>query len=164
MQVSHNKVVGLTYRLHQDTAEGQYIEEANDQAPLVFIFGVGQMLEDFEANIANKQIGDDFAFAIAAENAYGEALHEAIVDMPLSVFEGYEEQLQLNAFIPMRDAEDNQLNGRVHAMTDEMVTIDFNHPMAGINLHFTGKIVSIREADAHELSHGHVHGEHGVQH
>ena len=164
MQIAAKKVVAVTYLLRENDANGAYIEEANEQEPLTFIYGIGQMLEAFEANLTTKSVGDDFAFGIPFEEAYGPSFEEAIVDMPRSTFEGYEDMLQMGAFVPMNDGEGNQLNGQIVNMTDDNITVNFNHPMAGVNLHFTGKIVSIRDAEEHELDHGHVHGEGGVHH
>ena len=49
----------------------------------------------------------------------------------------------------------------VDSVEGDKVTMDFNHPMAGQDLYFTGKIAEIREATKEELAHGHVHnGDH----
>ncbi len=164
MTISPNTVVSLTYLLRLDSAQGEYVEEANEDQPLTFIYGAGQMLEDFEAAIAGKKAGDSYETAILAERAYGPHFPEALVDMPKSVFEGNEDLMIEGTFVPMNDAEGNQMNGLIREVTDEAVVIDFNHPMAGKNLHFVGTIISVREADAEELSHGHIHGEGGVIH
>lgn len=164
MQVASNNVVGVTYVLRLDDANGEYVEEANDQAPLLYVHGIGAMIPAFEAQLEGKTVGEDYAFGIAAAEAYGEVHAEAVVDIPRGHFEGYEDMLQTGNIIPMRDAEGNQLHGTVLAVNDEFASIDFNHPMAGKNLYFVGKIVSLRPATEEELSHGHVHGEGGHQH
>ena len=164
MQITPNKVVALTYVLREDSAEGAHIEEANEQQPLVFIYGIGQMLEDFETNLADKKVGDTFAFGIESERAYGPSFAEMVVDMPVTVFDGFEDVLQVGNFVPMSDGDGNQMNGQVREIKGDTVIVDFNHPMAGINLYFTGTILSVREAEAEELSHGHVHGDGGVHH
>ena len=164
MQISANKVVGVTYILRLDDANGEYVEEANEHAPLVYVHGIGAMIPAFEANIEGKQIGDDYAFGIPAAEAYGEVHADAMVDIPTQHFEGFEDMLLLGNVIPMRDGEGNQMHGTVLDLNDEFVSIDFNHPMAGKNLYFVGKVVSIREAQADEIEHGHAHGEGGHQH
>jgi FKBP-type peptidyl-prolyl cis-trans isomerase SlyD len=64
----------------------------------------------------------------------------------------------------MTDAEGNQLLGKVMQITDKFVEMDFNHPLAGYDLHFIGEVLDVREASAEELDHGHVHGPHGHHH
>jgi len=74
------------------------------------------------------------------------------------------ERVKVGAEVPMRDNEGHTLVGKVKTITNENVEMDFNHPLAGYDLHFTGEVLDVREASNEELSHGHVHGEHGHQH
>ena len=73
MQIGLNKVVGVTYKLHSNKqgAEKAFVEEADTNNPLVFLFGVGSMIPDFEMNLNGKSLGDDFEFSVVAANAYG---------------------------------------------------------------------------------------------
>ena len=64
----------------------------------------------------------------------------------------------------MSDNEGNRLVGQILDITEEFVKMDFNHPLAGKDLHFEGEILEVRPASEEELAHGHVHGEHGHQH
>ena len=168
MQVGNNKVVSLHYRLQIDNAEGELVEETFGSEPLVFMYGAGQMIPDFEKNLEGKAAGDDFAFGIESQNAYGEYNPEAIVKLPLETFnmngKTATEWMEKGMTIPMADANGNRLTGVVQDITEDGVVMDFNHPMAGQNLYFTGKIESVREATPEELAHGHVHGEGGVEH
>ena len=75
-----------------------------------------------------------------------------------------DELLQVGNTIPMQDSDGNRLDGVVVEVTDTQVKMDFNHPLAGKNLHFTGQIVELRDATSEELAHGHVHGPHGHHH
>jgi FKBP-type peptidyl-prolyl cis-trans isomerase SlyD len=72
--------------------------------------------------------------------------------------------LEVGRLLPLTDQEGNQFQGMVAAVADTTVKIDFNHPMAGVDLYFSGKVESIRDADATELEHGHVHGPDGHHH
>ena len=93
---------------------------------------------------------------------------DAVVLLPTETFEMDGEldpnMLKVGNVIPMTDDQGNQLNGVVSEVSDEGVVIDFNHPMAGVNLYFTGNIHSLRAATDTELEHGHVHGPGGHQH
>ena len=172
MTIDQNKVVSLAYELEVDEKEsGNRVlaDKSQEGQPLVFIFGTGQLLERFEENILGKQKGDPFAFSISAEEGYGEFDDEAVIDLPLETFrvngEIDHEMLQPGSVLPMVDENGNPLQGRVVEVNeDDVVTMDFNHPLAGFELHFKGVIEDVRDATADELSHGHVHGDGGVHH
>jgi FKBP-type peptidyl-prolyl cis-trans isomerase SlyD len=66
--------------------------------------------------------------------------------------------------LPMTDSDGNQMRGSVQEITGEHVRMDFNHPLAGQDLHFAGEVLEIRDATKEELSHGHVHGPGGHHH
>lgn len=168
MTISKNKVVSLTYELKLDNAQGEIIEVTDENSPLVFLYGAGNMLPKFEENLLNLNVNDNFEFALSADDAYGSYINEAVIDLPLEVFmvEGKiePEMLRIGNIIPMQDNQGNPLEGRVVSVTEEFVKMDFNHPMAGKGLYFTGKIIELREASAEEINHGHVHGPHGHHH
>ena len=168
MQIKKNTVVSLSYILKQDNADGGVIEIAKETDPLVFIYGAGMMIPKFEENLGELTPGDGFEFTLLSGEAYGEYESDAIIDLDKQIFsmDGVidEEMLTIGNLIPMRDNNGNMLQGKVMGVTDDSVKMDFNHPMAGKNLHFTGKILDVREATADEMSHGHVHGDGGVHH
>ncbi|HBH48749.1 MAG TPA: peptidylprolyl isomerase [Bacteroidales bacterium] len=163
MTISKNKVVSLVYQLRVDSKEGEVIESLTSDNPLSFLFGAGNLLPKFEQNIDGLKVGESFDFDLEAKDAYGEVNNEAIVDVPLSVFmaDGVldEKLVQVGNTIPMRDNAGNRLNGVVKAVTDSNVNMDFNHPLAGNHLFFSGEVTDVREATDEELSHGHVHAE-----
>ncbi|HDP74464.1 MAG TPA: peptidylprolyl isomerase [Bacteroidales bacterium] len=159
MNVSKNKVVSISYELKVD---GDLIDAAQADNPLVFLYGHGQLLPLFEDNIKDLSEGDSFEFMILSKDGYGEANEQAIVELPKEIFvidgELQEDLLVLGNRLPMRDSEGNALDGTVVDVTGNSVVMDFNHPLAGKDLYFTGKVENIREATAEEISHGHVHG------
>lgn len=161
MKVENNKVVALTYTLKKDSHEGADVETATDENPLKFIFGSGMMLSSFEANIDGLEVGGDFQFKLEAKEAYGEYNDKNISEIPKGAFEidGKIEDglLEVNNIIPLQDPEGNQFNGIVKEIKGDLVVMDFNHPMAGQDLYFTGKIIEVREATKEEIDHGHVH-------
>lgn len=167
MVVANNKVVSVTYELRKNSADGEIIEIVKDDNPLVYIAGMGSLLPDFEANLMGKRENESFSFLIPAEEAYGPREESAIIDVPLQVFmiDGAVdyELVKVGQTIPMRDQDGNRLNGIVMDVTETAVKMDFNHPLAGDDLYFTGKIIGVREATKEELEHGHVHthGSHG---
>lgn len=168
MTVSQNKVVSLTYELKIDNASGEVVDVADASQPLVFLFGAGNLLPKFEDNIANLKANDTFEFTLQAADAYGELSQEAIISLPIDIFlvDGKidPDMLRIGNVIPMQDNEGHPLEGVVKAVEEDAVVMDFNHPMAGKTLHFTGSIIDLRDATQEEISHGHVHGPHGHHH
>ncbi len=162
MNISKNKVVSLSYQLRLDSKDGEIIETVNADHPLTFIYGTESLLPEFERNIENMKVGDNFAFLLTAENAYGAAIEEAVVEIPISAFmvdgEIDNDMLVEGNAIPMTDSQGNRLNGVVVEVKSDMVVMDFNHPLAGDDLHFSGTVVEVREATPEELAHGHIHG------
>jgi FKBP-type peptidyl-prolyl cis-trans isomerase SlyD len=168
MKIQQNKVVTVTYRLDAN-AQGQeksHIETAGTDRPLIFLFGSGGLIPAFEENLLGLGKGEQFSFSIEPENGYGEIMAEALVELPIEIFkvEGVVDMsvLQTGNIIPMSDREGNRLDGKVVAITGETVRMDFNHPLAGHQLHFSGEVVDIRDASEEEIAHGHAHtGQHG---
>jgi FKBP-type peptidyl-prolyl cis-trans isomerase SlyD len=168
MIIDVNTVVSVNYKLTNQTT-GEFVEETNDENPLVFLYGVGSLLPEFEENLHGKKVGDTFEFSIHADAAYGPASDEHIVMIPREVFlneagQFDEEFIHLGAVVPMMDNEGNRMPGTVLAVEEEHVRMDFNHPLAGQDLHFSGNVIDVREASADEIAHGHAHGPGGHQH
>ncbi|MFO7658321.1 MAG: FKBP-type peptidyl-prolyl cis-trans isomerase [Bacteroidales bacterium] len=162
--VEKERVVSLTYELRLDNPEGKVIESLDKGSPMTFIFGTGSLLPKFESNISGLKVGGKFNFDLACEDAYGEINANAIIDLPINIFEIDGEidkdMLKIGNSIPMQDNSGNRLNGIVCEISGDKVKMDFNHPMAGNHLFFKGEITDIREATAEEMSHGHLHGDH----
>ena len=158
MVITKDKVVSLSYELK---VNGELVDKAEANNPLEFLYGRGALIARFEQNIDNLAVGDSFEFMIPSNEGYGAINEEAIIDLPKDIFkvEGEIEEnlLEVGKVLPMLDQEGNQLNGKIINIADEHVTMDFNHPLAGEDLHFSGKVESVREATEEELSHGHVH-------
>jgi len=164
MKVENNKVVAVDYTLNakKGNEPEKFIEQTSPDHPFVFLFGSQQVIPDFEKNLEGKSEGDTFDFTIKAENAYGMPENDYIVKLDKTIFvrdgEFDHENIKIGNEVPMYDREGNELIGKVVEVGLEHVTMDFNHPLAGYDLHFTGKIKSVREATPEELAHGHAHG------
>jgi FKBP-type peptidyl-prolyl cis-trans isomerase SlyD len=165
MVIDTHKVVSLKYELRINAQDGHLVEKVENDRPLEFIYGIGNMLQDFESNIGGLKVGDLFDFSISSENAYGEVNEDMIVDLPKNIFivngKLDEKLLVVDNVVPMRDNNGNHLNGRILEIMEETVKMDFNHPLAGDDLYFKGEILNIREATETELSHGHLHQNNG---
>jgi len=158
MNISKNKVVSLSYELRVDGKDGEIIETVDAARPLMFIFGTDSLVPGFERNIENLKTGDRFSFLLACDEAYGPALEEAVVEIPKTAFtvngEIDHNMLYEGNAIPMTDSSGNQLNGVVAEVKKDTVIMDFNHPLAGDDLYFSGAVVDVREATLEELENG----------
>jgi FKBP-type peptidyl-prolyl cis-trans isomerase SlyD len=155
MKIEKNKMVSLIYELREGNSEGRVIEALDEARPLNFVYGTGRLLPVFESNIISLTAGEPFMFALSSEMAYGEKREDMIVNVPIAVFETdgklNEDICQVGYEVPMMDTEGNPLNGIINEITDTYVKMDFNHPMAGQDLYFSGKIIDVRDATEEEI-------------
>jgi FKBP-type peptidyl-prolyl cis-trans isomerase SlyD len=172
MIINKNTVVSVNYKLtvsDNNFESEELIEETFSGEPFTFLNGSGGLLEEFESNLNGLTSGSKFDFKIKSENGYGHSSQENIVRIPLNAFvpEGEELDTDMVAagnYLPMVDDQGNHMQGLVVEVSEEFVVMDFNHPLAGKDLHFQGEVVDVREASAEEVAHGHVHGEGGHHH
>jgi FKBP-type peptidyl-prolyl cis-trans isomerase SlyD len=163
MEAATNKVVSVIYVLRRDNANGEVVETLDIDRPLTFIFGQGNLLPKFEDNLSGRKVGDGFNFMLNCNDAYGPVQENAIVEIPIKIFE-IDGKIDTNILsegnvVPMMDREGRRLNGVIKKIALENVTMDFNHTLAGIDLFFKGEITDIREATKEELEHGHIHSD-----
>ena len=155
MKIENNKFASLAYTLHEGDKEGRIIETVEESSPLSFVFGAGRLLPAFEEKLAGLEEGAAFDFSLAAADAYGEVREEMVISLPRNIFEDEgvlrSEICYVGNTVPMMDSQGNRMNGVVVEIGDAFVKMDFNHPLAGTDLHFTGKVVGVREATPEEL-------------
>ncbi len=170
MKISEDKAISVTYYLtaNKNNEPEELIEQTTTDKPFVFLFGFGGVLPDFETNLSGKQKGDKFDFKIKAADGYGIFEKDYVVQVNKEAFmvddKFDDSRVKLGEDIEMNDAEGNQLIGKVKQITETFVEMDFNHPLAGYDLHFIGEVLDVRDATKEELEHGHVHGPHGHHH
>lgn len=157
MKISNNKFVSLCYDLNVGEGdERELMEKATVEQPLSFLFGMGMMLEAFEKNIYGLGSGEKFSFTLKPEEAYGEYEEGRVVELPKNIFEidgkFDNERVSEGQLLPMMDSDGNRLTGAVLEVLDNVVLMDFNHPLAGETLHFEGEILDIHEPTAEEIA------------
>lgn len=156
LEIAKHSMVTLTYDLRIDDEQGEVIEQATADRPLQFLYGAGTMLPKFESHLAGLTQGQPFEIRLSKNDAYGDVNEDAIVDLPKSVFlvDGKidEELIAVGNTVPMMSSNGQRLNGLVLSIDDETVKMDFNHPLAGEDLFFAGKVLEVREASDEELA------------
>ena len=159
MKITQNAVVEFCYELE---VEGQVVDKTTKEKPLDYIHGTGSLLPKLEAHIEGMQAGDRFDITLAPADGYGEVDPQRIIDLPKAAFEVNgevrEDLLVPGNTIPMMNSMGGVIPGVVLEVSEGSVKMDLNHQMAGKTLHFTGEIVSVREATEKELTEG-LHGE-----
>ncbi len=161
MKIAKNAVVSLTYQLAD--ADGTLIEKAGD--PISYLHGgYDGIFPTVEEALEGKNIGDTFSVSMEPDDAFGEYEHELVRAEPRDMFpKEVAVGMQFEGGAEGDDDEDFMLY-TVTEVTDDEVTVDGNHPLAGKSLVFSGTVTGVRAASAEELTHGHVHGEGGHHH
>ena len=160
MQVQKNKVVSIDYKLTDGS--GKVIDSSENHGPLLYIQGIGNLIPGLEKELEGKKAGDNLKVTIAAKDGYGERNDSLCQTVPRAQFESAE-GLEIGMQFEV-ETEQGELVVSVTKIEGDSVTVDGNHPLAGVELHFDVTIKEVRDASAEELAHGHVHGEGGHHH
>ena len=156
LKVQDDLVVSMEYTLHVD---GEILDTSKGNTPLAFIQGIGNIIPGLERELYGMQIGERKNVIVAAADGYGEHNAEAFIDVPRDQFpKGME--LEIGGEIQVTDQDGQITIARIASIADDTIHLDFNHPLAGKELHFDVTIVALRPANDEELSHGHVHDGH----
>lgn len=150
MQITQNAVVSIDYTLTNDA--GEVLDTSRDAEPLSYIHGLGQIIAGLEGALVGRAAGDSFRVRLEPRDAYGERDATRVQTATRSQFGGAEPQVGLQV----------QTDGgevfRIVAIEKDVVTLDGNHPLAGVPLTFAVTVVGVRPATKQELAHGHAHG------
>lgn len=166
MDKAQNKYLSVSYQLYTiDGEQKNLVEQTQQGKPFIFISGFGVSLDAFEQHIVGLQPGEKFDFTVQPAEAFGEYDEQGVHKMTREAFSinGHfdHEHIFEGAVITMMDEEEHRFMARVAEVTEDHVTIDTNHPLAGETLQFTGVVLENREATAAEIQHmlNHLSGE-----
>ncbi len=149
MAIETNQIVSIEYEVR----DGDKVVDSNvGGAPLVFMFGKGQIIPGLENGIANMAIGEKGDVLVKAEDAYGTYNADAKQEVPKEQFAGIDLEEGMTLYGQGEDGGTVQVT--VKEIGEENVIIDFNHPLAGKDLMFTVTINNIRDASAEEAMTG----------
>lgn len=152
MQIQTDKVVKIDFTVKD--SEDSIIDTTEGHEPLEFIHGRGLMIEALETQMLGRGADDTFSLSVVAADAYGERHKELCQNVPISMFEG----MEIEAGMQLRATSDEGDHSViVIEVGEEIVVVDGNHPLAGIDLTFDVTILAVRDATEEELDHGHIH-------
>jgi len=158
MRIAKDTVVSLRYELFD--SEGDLLERVED--PVSYLHGgYDGIFPLVEEALHGKEVGDQCNITLKPEDAFGEYDHDLVEVEARNAFpEEVEVGMQFEG-APENSEEDDFLLYTVLEVTDDEVTVDGNHPLAGKTLSFNCTVTGVRPATANELAHGHVHNEEG---
>jgi FKBP-type peptidyl-prolyl cis-trans isomerase SlyD len=154
LKIEDGQVVSMDYTLMVD---GEIIDSSSGHEPLEFLQGAGNIIPGLEQELYGMSMGESKKVIIQPEDGYGILDADAFIDVPREQFPG-NIPLEVGVEITVTDQGGNPMNARIDSVNDENVVLDFNHPLAGKELHFDIKIVGLRDSSNEENEHGHVHG------
>jgi len=139
MAISNDQLVSMQYEVK---VGGNVIDSNVDKDPLEFKFGAGQIIPGLESRISDLNEGEEASVMVPSGEAYGEYNEEAMQKLPKTQFEG----IDLSVGLPLqgKDNNGNPIQVTVKEVLDDEVVIDFNHPLAGQDLNFDVKILSVK--------------------
>ncbi len=160
MQISNNTAVSIHYTLTKD--DGEVIDSSIDGEVLSYLHGTGNIIAGLEKALDGKNVGDKFTAHIPASEAYGQIFEDRVQVVSREMFDGIdnvEVGMQFHA-----DVSEGPGIVTVIAVDGENVTVDGNHPLAGMPLNFEIEVIDVRAATQEEIEHGHIHGAGGHHH
>lgn len=161
MKIQKNSVVAANFQLFD--GQGNLIDSSDSDGPLTYLHGAEELLPDLESALAGHAVGDKLTVELTSDQAFGEREPSLVDKAPRANFPGIDDiEVGMRFQTEMDDGAPMVVT--VIEVTDEFVTVDGNHELAGKDLRFELEVVDVRVASDEEISHGHVHGEGGCAH
>jgi len=154
LKVEDGQVVLMNYTLRVD---GEVVDTSIGHEPLEFLQGAGNIIPGLEEELYGLGLGESKKVIVQPEEGYGAIDAEAFVEVPKNQFPP-EIPLEVGVELQVTNEDGQPMSARIDAVSDETVTLDFNHPLAGKELHFEVTVVGMRNATDEENEHGHAHG------
>ena len=150
MKITNDAMVSFDYVLQDD--RGTVLDTSEGKKPLSYLHGRGQIVPGLEEALQGKQVGDEFQIQIESSEGYGERNEALRWEAPRHEFDAIEDLCE--GTILRVDTDSGDMTVTVTRITEEVVTIDGNHPLAGMALNFSIVVKAVREATAEEIAEG----------
>lgn len=151
--VENDVVVSLEYTL---TVEGEVVDSSDGTEPIQFIQGQGQLIPGLERQLYGMEVGDTKSVVIDPQDGYGELDPDAFAELPRGEFPA-QIPLEPGVELQLTNQDGEEMQAFIEAVSGDSVRLNFNHPLAGKELHFDVEVVDLRHPTSEELEHGHVH-------
>ncbi len=152
--IGDNLVVSMHYTLTDD--EGNVLDSSEGGEALSYLHGAGNIIPGLEKALTGKVANDSLEVRVEPEEAYGAVIPELIQTIDKAAFQEVE-SLEPGMAFEAQGPEGQVQRIVVKKVEGNDVTIDGNHPLAGVALTFAVQILAVREATQEEIEHGHVH-------
>ncbi len=153
MPIGDRTVVSIHYTLKDE--EGTVIDSSEGAEPLSYLHGAGNIIPGLEHALNGKTAGESLQVVVEPAHGYGEYQAELLQVVPREAFQGVEE-IQPGMAFTAQAADGSQRRIVVRDVEGDDVTVDANHELAGVDLHFSVEVVDVREATSEEIDHGHA--------
>jgi FKBP-type peptidyl-prolyl cis-trans isomerase SlyD len=160
MQIESNSVVTLHYTLKDN--DGNIIDQSDDGS-FLYLHGAMNIIPGLENALTGKSAGDEVSVTVSPEEGYGVKDPERIQEVPKEMFENSDE-IAVGTQFHAQSPDGGAIVVTVTEVKEDVVVIDGNHALAGVDLNFDVKVIDVRQASEEEMAHGHVHGPHGHHH
>jgi len=154
LTVQNGQVVSMEYILKVD---GVVTDSSEGREPLEYVHGAGNIIPGLEREVTGMAVGDSKDVLVAAADGYGEEDENAFMDVPRDQFPD-EIPMKVGTELQVKNQAGQPMFARIDKVGEQSVRLDLNHPLAGKDLRFSVKVVSLRDATTEEREHGHVHG------
>lgn len=159
MTISANKVVILNYTLTNDS--GEILDQSSD-GQFAYLHGANNIIPGLENALTGKSAGDSLNVKVSPDQGYGERNDNLSQVVGMEMFESPDD-VKVGLQFHAQSGEGQPIVVTVTKVDGEQVTVDANHPLAGVTLNFDVTVVDVRDATEQEISHQHVHA-HGHDH
>ncbi|MDH3948772.1 MAG: peptidylprolyl isomerase [Gammaproteobacteria bacterium] len=160
MQIADKMVVTIDYTLKDDSGT---ILDSSNEGNFAYLHGAHNIISGLENALSGKSAGDEVEVSVSPAEGYGERNDSMIQAVPRDMFDS-EQEIQVGMQFHAQSPEGEMIVVTVTDVEGDDITVDGNHPLAGVNLNFGVKVVDVREASQEEIEHGHVHGPGGHNH
>ncbi len=154
LSIANNLVVSMHYKLTDN--DGELLDSSEGSEPLAYLHGAGNIIPGLEKALLGKAEGDSLQVRVEPAEGYGEVIAELIQPVDIAAFHGVE-SVEVGMEFEAEGPDGSVESVVVKNVEGDEITIDANHPLAGVALNFDIQIVDVREASEEEIAHKHAH-------
>ncbi|MEJ6515085.1 MAG: FKBP-type peptidyl-prolyl cis-trans isomerase [Pseudomonadales bacterium] len=138
----------FNYALRNDT--GEVVDSSEAAEALFFVEGDGSMIPGLEKAVMGKEVGDEFSVTIGPEDAYGWPQRQLVRTVSRDMIQSDAEEIEAGMIFQIGSGEESQVV-KVVSIESDGITIDGNHPLAGITFNFDVHVMEVREATESDM-------------